>query len=259
MTAMFQHMLPSIDVKTVKLAKSRRVLLLNLDPKTKEISLRHYVVNASPVGLTKSIKRIIKGKMPDLSHREDIADYVNNPGVMSDSEIEDTPENRVVLSQNLPGRGNKSSQKSAIRLKEVGPRLTLKLLKIEQEMCGGQVLYHALQARTPEQIAAMKAEKERKKNLKRERKREQEANIKKKERMKKRKRDDSEDEDYDSEEDLELPESTTNDADIEDDDAHWFKQEVGVAPSSGMFGEFRKKRSGDKPRFPGRKKKPSKK
>lgn len=46
---------------------------------------------------------------------QDIADYVLNPGQMSDSEMEDTPENRVVLSQKLPGRGNRTAQKVSRR------------------------------------------------------------------------------------------------------------------------------------------------
>lgn len=209
MTAMFQHMLPSIDVKTVKLAHARRVILLHLDPKSGEIQFRHYVVKASPVGLTKSVKRIIKGKMPDLSKRQDIADYVMNPGQMSDSELEDTGENRVILSQELPGRGNKAKQKSAVRLKELGPRMTLKLLKIEQEMCGGQVLYHALKSRTEEEVEAMKAEKERKKSLKMQRKKQQEANIK----AKKRKRGEE-----DSEDSVEEPETKVQSE--SDDDSH---------------------------------------
>jgi ribosome biogenesis protein SSF1/2 len=42
MTAMFQHMFPSINVKTIKLAHCRRVVVMNLDQETKEVSFRMY-------------------------------------------------------------------------------------------------------------------------------------------------------------------------------------------------------------------------
>lgn len=241
MSAMFIHMFPSIDVKNIKLAACRRVVLIHLDPETNLISFRHYVVTASPVGLTKSIKKIIKGKVPDLGNRKDIADYVMDPGQLSDSEVEDTPDTRVTLAQSLPGKGNVAKEKSAIRLKELGPRMTLSLIKIEQEMSGGQVLYHAHKSRTPEEIEALRARKAKEKKLKLQRKKAQEESVKKKKaQLNAAKRAKGIEV---SDDDVEEPTAAVqNDEDIEDDDYQWYKQEVGAAPEAGLFGDFRTKR-----------------
>ena len=61
---------------------------------------------------------------------------------MSDSEAEDET-SHVTLPQDLRGRGNVKSGRSAIKLAELGPRLTMKLLKIEEGVCAGEVLYHS--------------------------------------------------------------------------------------------------------------------
>jgi ribosome biogenesis protein SSF1/2 len=216
------------------------VVLIHLDPETNLISLRHFVVDASPVGLTKSIKKIIKGKVPDLGNRVDIADYVMDPGQLSDSEVEDTPETRVTLAQSLPGRGNVAKEKSALRLKELGPRLTLSLIKIEQEMSGGQVLYHALKSKTPEEIEELRARKVKEKKLKLQRKKIQEDNVKhKKAEVKAAKKAAGVEV---SDDEVEEPKSgITNDEDVDDDDYQWYKQEVGSAPESGLFGDRMKR------------------
>jgi ribosome biogenesis protein SSF1/2 len=73
--------------------------------------MRHYVINASPVGLTRSIKKIVKAKIPDLHKYADISEFVLGANDLSDSEVEDTPESRVTLPQDFSGRGNKKSQK----------------------------------------------------------------------------------------------------------------------------------------------------
>lgn len=87
-------------------------MLFTLNSETEEIEMRHYVINASPVGLTRSIKKIVKAKIPDLHRFADISEYVlgANDG-LSDSEVEDAPESRVTLPQDFAGRGNKKSHK----------------------------------------------------------------------------------------------------------------------------------------------------
>lgn len=61
---------------------------------------------------------------------------------MSESEAEDDPQNHVTLSQKIASRGNVATGQSAIRLSELGPRLTLHLIKIEDGLLNGEVLYH---------------------------------------------------------------------------------------------------------------------
>lgn len=71
---------------------------------------------------------------------------------MSDSEVEDDPNSKVILPQDLRGRGStKAGSQSAIRMKEVGPRLHLQLMKIEEGVAEGEVLYHQYIQKTEEE------------------------------------------------------------------------------------------------------------
>lgn len=48
---------------------------------------------------------------------------------------------RIRLDQTL-GRGQLAAGQSAVKLQEVGPRLSLKLHKVEEGLCTGTVMYH---------------------------------------------------------------------------------------------------------------------
>lgn len=76
MAATFQNMFPTINLKTVKLSNIRRCVLISYNPTTKLIDLRHYLINIVPTGLKKSVKKVVLGKIPNLSKCEDIADYI---------------------------------------------------------------------------------------------------------------------------------------------------------------------------------------
>lgn len=60
-------------------------------------------------------------------------------GYGSESEADDEAAT-VTLSSNL-GRVNRASTKSAVRLQEIGPRMTLQLVRIEKGLCSGEVLF----------------------------------------------------------------------------------------------------------------------
>lgn len=78
---------------------------------------------------------------------------------MSESEAEfDAPESQVKVSQEIKIRHavNLKNTTSAIRLYEIGPRLKLKLIKIEEGLCDGEVLYHELIQKTPEELSALR-------------------------------------------------------------------------------------------------------
>lgn len=50
--------------------------------------------------------------------------------MLSESEFEDDPNAQVVLPQNLASRGAAAESKSAIRLFELGPRISFQLIKV---------------------------------------------------------------------------------------------------------------------------------
>lgn len=72
--------------------------------------------------------------------------------------MEDGPESHVKLKQDIHMRGatNLKNATSAIRLSEIGPRLKLKLVKIEEGICDGEVLYHESITKTPEEISIIR-------------------------------------------------------------------------------------------------------
>ena len=61
---------------------------------------------------------------------------------MSESEAESEAEtSAVTLSQNYLGRSNPKSSQRAIKLTEIGPRMELELVKIQAEMCDGEIIF----------------------------------------------------------------------------------------------------------------------
>ena len=72
------------------------------------------------------------------------------------------------------------AQKSALKLVELGPRLTMELVKVEKGLGTGDVMYHAYIHKSPEEAAALKARKEREAELKQQRRAQQQANVERK-------------------------------------------------------------------------------
>ena len=59
----------------------------------------------------------------------------------------------------------------AIRLHELGPRLKMKLIKIEEGLCRGNVVFHALKRKTPAEVRKQLDSLKNKRELKEKRKR----------------------------------------------------------------------------------------
>lgn len=97
-----------------------------------------------------------------------------------ESEGEEANDRRVELPQNYLGRGNIKNTKKAIRLREIGPRMELGLIKIEQGLGGGDVLYHELIKKSKGEDQRIKKKIKEKEALKIQRKKQQEENVKRK-------------------------------------------------------------------------------
>ncbi|XP_002163125.3 suppressor of SWI4 1 homolog isoform X1 [Hydra vulgaris] len=246
MTTVFQNMFPSIKVQKVKLAEIRRCAMFNFDQESGCIDFRHYNIEAIPVGISKGVMKLMKNKIPNLSSLNDISDLVTGAAYLSESEGEEPTDSHVTLPQRLPGRGNTKSGQSAVKLTELGPRLKLELLKIEEGVSGGEVLYHKYIQKSEEEIKQLKKKKEKERSLKQMRKKQQEANVIKKEKEKeenksrslagmKRKAEDVENNELSNEEDPKV-------SDSEDDDVEYFKKEVGEEPEQDLLKNKPKKR-----------------
>ncbi|OAE22687.1 hypothetical protein AXG93_2675s1200 [Marchantia polymorpha subsp. ruderalis] len=243
---MFQNMFPVINVHNVKLATCQRVLLLNYDKKTKCIDFRHYSISAQPVGVTRSIRKLVqRKKLPDLGGLGDVSEFVTRSGYGSESEVEDEA-SKVQLADEF-GKGNHASQQSAVKLHEVGPRLKMQLVKVEEGLCSGGVMFHEYVKKTPEEVAVLRAKVEQREALRKQRKAEQEANVKKKEalkasRKKKRPEHEREKEDKERESDSEEDDQPElrKEEDKEDDDAEWYRKEVGHEPDEAFLSGARR-------------------
>merc|ERR1739838_342377 len=135
--------------------------------------------------------------------------------------------------------GNVKSQQSAIRLHELGPRLALQLVKIEEGLCDGKVVHHSFIEKTSEE-----ARKDKQK-LKDQRQIEQNTNVvKKKKSLEEHKRKCLEGMGADGEKanagqnGEEDDDDNNNDDDeytSDEDDAEYFRKEVGEDPEVGSF------------------------
>lgn len=180
MTTTFQNMFPAIKVHKVKLASIKRCAMFNYDKETGTIDFRHYNIEASPVGVNKGIKRLLKPKVPNLGTLNDISDLIEGGAYLSESEGEEAEDSKVTLPQRMSGRGNMKSNQSSIKLTEMGPRLSLELIKIEEGVSSGEVLYHKYVEKTETEKKKMKKDKEASTKLKAERRQKQEWNVAKK-------------------------------------------------------------------------------
>lgn len=233
MATMFQNMFPSINVGKVNLNHLRRCFVLNYNAEDKTIDFTQCNIQVTPVGISKPIKKLLKAKVPDMSKYSDISDYVTKDGNMSDGEAElDGPANEVTLPQKMSGRGNIELAKSAIKMNEIGPRITMTLHKIEEGICEGEVLYHDLFHKTEDEIKKLKDEKEMKRKLKEQRKKQQDENIKHKSAVKEQvKKEDSD------------VESNNKSQSESEDDEKYFKEEVGVARDSELISKTTKRKA----------------
>ena len=62
-------------------------------------------------------------------------------------------------------------------MQELGPRMKLQLVKIEDGVCDGAVLHHSIIKKSEEEAEALKTRKNEEKKLKEERRREQEKRV----------------------------------------------------------------------------------
>ncbi|CCC70762.1 hypothetical protein NCAS_0F02780 [Naumovozyma castellii] len=101
-----------------------------------------------------------------------------------DKDEEDDDESNITKKATIIDEPVVAPRKKAIKLTELGPRLTLKLVKIEEGICSGKVLHHEFVNKSSDEIRALEKRHAAKMRLKEQRKKEQEANIAKKKAVK---------------------------------------------------------------------------
>eukprot|EP00955_Chlamydomonas_euryale_P057644 356861-Chlamydomonas_euryale.AAC.18 len=180
-SVLLQNMFPSINVHETKPAACQRVVLLSYIQATGTIRLRHYSIGTAPSKMKKSVTSLVRGHdVPDLSHMQDVSEYVSKGGYGSESEGEDAEDRCAMPVQELMNSKVAGSSQSRVRLYEIGPRLELKVVKLEEGMCTGRVLYHSHIKRSDAEVKSLQAQHEARASVKAARRQEQEQNVAKK-------------------------------------------------------------------------------
>lgn len=225
------------------------------------LNLRHYAITTRRTGLSRGIKRLNAAEkmlkqneksrrgLPNLGKLKDVADYLLDPSgaagggftsgseteVETDAEVEVLETNtRKVLNKkqmaalrnsNSDGkpksRGQPNVEKRAVKLVELGPRMRLRMIKVEEGVCEGKVMWHESIEKTDEEVKELEEVWEARRREKAERKRVQKENVlrKKNEKGARNKKANGEDKDIEGEaEENEENEDEDEDVDMYEDE-----------------------------------------
>ncbi|WPH02935.1 Hypothetical protein R9X50_00580500 [Acrodontium crateriforme] len=181
------------------------------------LNMRHYAIETRTArSVPKPLRRLDaaeklthagtkrkRGGLPNLGKLNDVSDYLLDPHAAdgftsgSDSEPETDAEVEVLarLSQKVnrtrakPSKSTNGNaedddapnvERKGIKLHELGPRLRLRLTKVEEGLCGGKVMWHEYIHKTPEELRKMDSMHEKRRAEKERRKAEQKANVERK-------------------------------------------------------------------------------
>ncbi|OAL49686.1 Brix-domain-containing protein [Pyrenochaeta sp. DS3sAY3a] len=207
------------------------------------ISLRHYAITTKITGVPKALRRLYaaekligsrekkKSALPNLGKLQDVADYMLDPSAAGYTSASDTeadtdaevevaaPVRQKVLSRrekerlkngddpaaaNARAKGSKPRvEKRAVKLVELGPRMKLRLTKVEEDVCGGKVMWHEFVTKSKAEVAELEKKWAQRNKEKEERRRVQRENIERKRKEKADKGEaEGEGEDEDEDEDM---------------------------------------------------------
>lgn len=219
---MFNAMFPTITPSSTKLEKIKRILLLKRERQedgTFIINVRHYAITTRRSGVSKSIRKFESQKqrhnekrgvsIPNLGRLEDVADYLLDPaegGYTSGSETELDTDNEVDVVETTARRvlskkemekirngekGNRTTEpqsrveKRAVKLIELGPRLKLRLIKVEEGLCEGRVMWNEFIEKSSAEEKQLDEKWNQRRKEKEARKVEQRQNVERKKQLKK--------------------------------------------------------------------------
>lgn len=253
-STVIQNLFPTINVHGLKLGTCRRVVLFvredNPEGDGDRVLMRHYEVTLRPTDVHRGFRALtdMSSSVPDLSKYADLSDWVmgGDGGYASDSDAEG--ETRVEVADGAKGRGGPATCK--VRLHEIGPRLNLRMQKIEDGLCAGEVLYHSEVAKSAEEVEETRRRVDDRERLRTQRRQEQEANVRRKQKLR--------DEKDEAERQKKMAKASSrrlrnnellkeakaatkslgaredsardNDDDVDEDDAEYFRREVGEDP-----------------------------
>ncbi|KAI1190463.1 Brix domain-containing protein [Nemania serpens] len=179
------------------------------------LNFRHYAITTKAAGISRPIRRLNaaervlsgksgrKGGVPNLGKLEDIADFMiggeNGEGYMTDvtsgSEmdtdaevevLEDAP--RKVSTKARAARENTDDhapddervERRRVKLVELGPRMKLRMTKVEEGLCAGKVMWHERIHKSRKEVQELDKRWETRAKEKEARRQQQKANVERK-------------------------------------------------------------------------------
>lgn len=142
-----------------RVSRCRRVCLFSYNAADDTIDWRHYYISYSD-----SVKQ---KRIEDLTENDIGSEVIDEAEESSDG-------------KKSSKKGKKAARKG-VNLREIGPRLTLKLHKIYDGVNSGEVLYHSEVTKSPEEILKLRQKHETRRALKERRKQQQQENVERKE------------------------------------------------------------------------------
>ncbi|TGJ79512.1 hypothetical protein E0Z10_g9248 [Xylaria hypoxylon] len=187
----------------------------NKDDGSFVLNFRHYAITTKAAGVSRPLRRLNaaekiltgkngrKGGVPNLGKLEDIADFMiggeNGEGYMTDATsgsemdtdaevevLEDAP--RKVSSKTRAARENGDShaadeervERRKVKLVELGPRMKLRMTKVEEGLCSGKVMWHEHIHKSRQEVQELEKRWDTRAKEKETRRKEQKANVEKK-------------------------------------------------------------------------------
>ncbi|KAM7195786.1 ribosome biogenesis protein SSF1 [Naviculisporaceae sp. PSN 640] len=219
-----------------------------------------------------------KGDLPNLGKLQDISEFMvggeNGDGYMTDatsgSELESDAEVDILNSaprrvkvaakakaaakddeeEDGEGEGKNSHvERKAIKVVELGPRMRLRLQKVEEGICAGKVLWHEYLHKSKQEMLELEQKWEKRRKEKEARKKLQKENVEKKRKAKednkKTKKADGEGQGQEEDDDTDMEDYDYSDADMYDDDGQDGFDSEGLAGDAEEQVNSRMEEDGD--------------
>jgi ribosome biogenesis protein SSF1/2 len=220
-TTIFQSMFPPISPQNTPLSSIRRIMLLNRETTeegTYVLNLRHYAITTRRTGISKRIRRLDPAEqrqrekkghaMPDLGRLEDVADYLLDPAaggytsaseteLDTDAEVEvlETGTRKIMSRKEILRRGagsdkirqksGRNVEKRAVKLVELGPRIKMRMVKVEEGVCEGRVMWHEFVTKSKAEEKELESKWTKRREEKEQRKKVQKENVQRKKELRK--------------------------------------------------------------------------
>lgn len=259
--------IPLSSIRRVMLLNRERTSEAEMKDDPYVLSLRHYAITTKNTSVSKRIRRLNpkeirnadkkRSAVPNLGKLEDAADYLLDPsaaGYTSASDTEQDTDAEVEVAQNSTKKvlnkrelqrlkagentqkksGGSNVEKRAVKLVELGPRMKLRLVKVEEGVCEGRVMWHDFVTKSEKEVKETEQHWAHRKKEKESRKKQQKENVEKKRQDKAKARaegrgggEDNEDDDEDEDDDVDMDEEWISDEDESDNEKEDKKEDDG--------------------------------